>query len=446
MRKRLFLLSILLSVFCLWPALPAHTANSSPTVYTYTIEGTVTAGTSRYIIRGLEQAARNQADAVIIYINTPGGLVSSTLEMIQAISASPVPVITYVQPQGAISASAGTFLLISGHVAAMAPATSCGAAMPVNIVAPGETPKAADQKTINYLAGHMKSLARERGRPADLAERFVKENLTLDSQEALQAGVVEYLAADTKDLLRQLDGQPVKLPNGKKLILNTASAQTKHFSMNESERFISIISDPMLTMILLTIGIYGLIIGFSSPGFFFPEILGAISLVLGLFGLGLFEVNLAAALLILFGVGLLVAELFTPTYGVLGISGVISVVLGILFFPVEPLMPHGWAVSFRSAALGIALVGVLLVIWIVVGLVNLRKHPPVHGNKEFNNLKGITVQTLNPAGLVKVQGEIWQAVSFDGQEIPAQTAVQVRSRQGLTLVVQAQEEDHPSDN
>lgn len=445
MRKRLLLLIILLGVFFLCPVLPAQTADSSPVIYTYTVEGTVTAGTSRYILRGLEQADRNQAAAVIIYINTPGGLVTATLEMIQAISASPIPVITYVQPQGAISASAGTFLLLSGHIAAMAPATSCGAAMPVNIATPGETPQAADQKTINYLAAHMKSLARERGRPIDLAERFVKENLTLDSHEAMQAGVIDYLAADTKELLRQLDGQSIRLPNGQTTVLNTATASTQDFPMNDSERFISIISDPMLTMILLTIGIYGLIIGFSSPGFFFPEILGAISLVLGLFGLGLFEINLAAALLILFGVGLLIAELFTPTYGVLGVSGVISVVLGILFFPVEPLMPHGWAVSFRSAALGIALVGFLLVIWIVAGLVNLRKHPPVQGDKEFDGLKGVTVQTLSPAGQVKVKGEIWQAMSYDGQEIPAQTAVQVRSRQGLTLLVEAQNGEHVSD-
>ena len=442
MHKRFILLgTLLLTITYLLFSIPTTTAAPPATIYTFTIEDTVSAGTSRYILRGLDQAVQADADAVIIYINTPGGLVASTLEMIQAISACPIPVITYVQPQGAIAASAGTFLLLSGHAAAMAPATSCGAAMPVNLTSIEQSPQAADQKTINYLAGHMKSLAKERGRPADLAERFVKENLTLDSDEALQKGVVEYLAKDTKDLLTQLDGQTIQLPNGKEAVLPSASARLIDSPMNNSERFVSILSDPMLSMIFLTIGIYGLIIGFSSPGFFLPEILGGICLVLGLFGLGLFEINLTAALLLLFGVGLIIAELFTPTYGVLGVSGVVSIVLGILFFPIEPLMPQKWAVNFRTAALGIAAVGLLLVVWIVVGLVNLRKHSPVHGAQEFNGLPGTALQTLNPLGQVQVQGEIWQAISEDGQEIPARTSIKVKSRQGLTLVVEPDDND-----
>ena len=442
MHKRLILLgTLLLTITCLLFSIPTAAAAPPVTIYTFTIEDTVSAGTSRYITRGLDQAVQADADAIILYINTPGGLVSSTLEMIQAISASPIPVITYVQPQGAIAASAGTFLLLSGHAAAMAPATSCGAAMPVNLTSPGQTPQAADQKTINYLAGHMKSLAKERGRPADLAERFVKENLTLDSNEALQKGVVEYLAQDTQDLLSQLNGQTIQLPNGKETVLQTASAKLIDSPMNNSERFVSILSDPMLSMIFLTTGIYGLIIGFSTPGFFLPEILGGICLVLGLFGLGLFEINLTAALLILFGIGLIIAELFTPTYGILGVSGVVSIVLGILFFPLEPLMPQKWALNFRTAALGIAAVGFLLVLWIVVGLVNLRQHPPIHGAQEFSGLQGTVLQTLNPLGQVQIQGEIWQAVSEDGQEIPANTSVRVKTRQGLTLIVEPDKKD-----
>lgn len=434
-KKARLLLFLLVFPFLLWPAQPVRTAEAAPPIYTFKIENTVTAGTSKYILRGLEQAAADGAGAVIIYINTPGGLVSATLDMIQAISASPVPVITYVNPQGAIAASAGTFILLSGHVAAMSPGTSCGAAMPVNIVSPSETPQAADQKTINYLAGHMKSIARERGRPADLAERFVKENLTLDNQEALQAGVIDYLARDTRDLLNQLDGRQVSLPAGKQIVLATSTAPIKHIPMNRSEGFVNLISDPLLAMILLTIGVYGLIIGLSSPGMMVPEVLGAIGLVLGLFGMGLFEVNLAAGLLIILGVALLVAEAFTPTYGILGIGGVISIVLGVLFFPVEPLMPQAWAVNFRIAALGIAVIGVILIFWIVVGLINLRKHPPVQGVTEFNGLEGMALQTLSPAGQVKIKGEIWQAISQKGDEIPAGSIVEIKSRQGLTVVV-----------
>ena len=180
----------------------------------------VTSGTARNIQRGLRLAEKEQADAVVILLNTPGGLVSATLEIIQDMSASSLPVLTYVNPQGAIAASAGTFILLNGHIAAMSPGTTCGAAMPVTMAAPGDEPAAADQKTINFLAGHMKSIAAERGRPGDLAERFVTENLVLNNNEALEKKVVDLNAADLTELLREVHGKTVQTSAGER-VLNT---------------------------------------------------------------------------------------------------------------------------------------------------------------------------------------------------------------------------------
>ncbi len=405
-----------------------------PLVYTLGVDDTVTAGTARHVIRGLRLAEKSGAEAVVILLNTPGGLVTATLDIIQAMSASTFPVITYVSPQGAIAASAGTFILLNGHIAAMSPGTTCGAAMPVTMAVPGEAPRAADQKTVNFLAGHMKSIARERGRPAGLAEKFVTENLTLSNSEALEEGIVNLNAADLGDLLKKIHGLTVSTRKGSRS-LNTSEARTVEIRPNLNERFVHLVSNPTLAVILLMIGIYGLIIGFYSPGFFLPEVLGAVSLVLGLAGMGLFQGNLAAALLILLGTGLLIAELFTPSYGVLGVGGLASVVLGILFFPVEPLMPAGWFAAFKAVAAGIGVAGAALMIVAVTGLAGIRKLRPVHGEGEFRNEAAYVIKDLNPGGLVKIRGEIWQAVSRDGHTIREGQRVTVFERRGMTLYV-----------
>ncbi len=188
-RKRACLFLLFLLLLCY--SMPQPAAAEQPVIYSISVNDMVTAGTAKHIQRGLILAEKNSADAVVILLNTPGGLVTATLDILQAMSASNIPVITYVGPQGAIAASAGVFILINGHIAAMSPGTTCGAAMPVTMPAPGEETRAADQKTINFLAGHMKSTAAERGRPADLAEKFVTENLTLENNEALEQRIVD---------------------------------------------------------------------------------------------------------------------------------------------------------------------------------------------------------------------------------------------------------------
>jgi len=432
--KKKILLLALAALLVVPAAVAAAQAGGKPEVYVLHIDETVTAGTAKHVSRGLQTAESAGAEAVVIMLNTPGGLVTATLDIIQAMSASPVPIITYVGPQGAISASAGTFILLNGHIAAMSPGTTCGAAMPVTMTAPGGEAQAADQKTINFLAGHMKSIARERGRPVDLAEKFVTENLSLDNSEALEKSVVDLNAADRDDLLQKIHGMAVK-PQTVNRTLHTSGAVVTVLPMNISENFNHLISNPTLSMILLLLGIYGLIIGFYSPGIFLPEILGAVSLILGLTGMGLFQGNLGAGLLILLGAGLLVAELFTPTYGILGAGGVISIVLGILFFPIEPLMPANWFLAFKIMALGIGIIGAAVLLIVIIGLSLIRRLEPRQGDAEFRHAAARVVKSLEPEGLVSFRGEIWLAVSRDGNNIPEGQRVIIFERRGMRLYV-----------
>lgn len=410
-------------------------ANPSAVVYSVQVNDTVTSGTAAYITRAIKETDKNQAEALVLILDTPGGLVSSTLDIVEAISASPVPVITYVHPRGAISASAGTFILLSGHLAAMAPGTTCGAAMPIRIGSLGKY-QAADEKTIKFMAEHMKSIAEERGRPADLARRFVSENLSLSNRDALMQGVVDLEAADLSDLLIKVDGHSVQTQSAQHT-LHTAGASVRSLDISFRERIIHHISNPMLALFLIIIGLYGLIFAFHSPGFLLPEVLGSISLILGLYGIGLFAVNLTAGLLIILGLGLLIAEAYTSTSGILGIGGIASLVLGILLFPVEPLLPVSWWSSFRFMAVGIGVVGAGFLSIILGGIWRLRRIMPVHGSMEFVDRSGLVVQDLLPRGLVKVQGEIWQAQSLDGQDILAGSKVKIINKEDLFLLVES---------
>ncbi len=411
-------------------------AEPQPLVYTIRVEDTVTVGTAQYILRGISEAENNGAQAVVILLNTPGGLVTATLDIIQGMDAAGIPVITYVNPKGAIAASAGTFILISGQVAAMSPGTTCGAAMPVTVGVIGQKTEAADQKTINFLAGHMKSIARERGRPENLAEKFVSENLTLTAEEALNNGVIDVMADNTREMLDKVNGREVATGRGR-VALNTSNARIEEIPVSVNERLINIISDPALAALFIMLGVYGLIIGFSSPGYFLPEVAGSILLIMGLFGSGLFQVNVAAVLLIVLGIGLLAAEAFTPTHGVLGTGGVIGIVLGILLFPSEPLMPAAWFLKLKILAIGTGTIGATLVAIIVIGILRIRKLMPMQGENEFVDYKAYVVNDLDPYGQVKIRGEIWIARSKSGEIIESGRIVKVIERSGKTLIVES---------
>jgi membrane-bound serine protease (ClpP class) len=419
---------------------PVQAADDGPKVLTIPVEGMITAGTASYIQRGLSVAKDQGYEAAVLLINTPGGLVTSTLDIVADMLNADLPIVTYVSPQGAIAASAGSFILLAGHVAAMSPGTTCGAAMPVQINPESGTTDAADNKTVQFLAGHMRSIAEARGRPPQTAEKFVTESLTLEASEALEQGVIDHIEPDLATLLLRIDGTEWTI-KGQTVQLNTAGASIQPLEMTFVEKMTALLSDPQLAYILLLVGIYGLIIGFGAPETYVPEVLGVIALALGLYGLGLFETNIFAGILIILGLGLLVAEVLTPTYGILTFGGLACLVLGTIFLPAEPLMPSGWILRFRFMAVGIGVAGAGFMLVAMRAIVRIRRRKSVQGINEFDGREALVVEALTPEGLVQINGEIWRAVSENEDPLEAGQMVQVIDRHGLVVRVRSKQKE-----
>jgi len=406
------------------------------------IEGTITAGTTQFIQESLAEAEQGEYEALLLSLNTPGGLVDATLDIIQDILNSPVPVLTYVHPRGAIAASAGTFIMLSGHLAAMAPGTTIGAAMPVTMQPGGEGQQKASEKTIKFLAGHMRNIAEERGRPAELAGRFVTENLTLGAEAAADRGVIDFRAQDYTALLEQVDGRVVNL-GGKEVALSTAGAELNKRDMNFRQQVSSFISNPQVAFILLMLGVYGIFFGLNMPGTFVPEIIGALSLILALFGLGMFDINALGIVLIVIAVILFVAEAFTPTFGIFTALGAAALLAGALMLPVEPLLPGGWYREFIITVLGMVAVTVAFFILVITKLIASSRRPPAHRDFGLKGFGGFATEDLNPEGLIKIRGEWWRARSAGGEVIPKESRVTVRDKDGMVLIVAKKENELP---
>jgi membrane-bound serine protease (ClpP class) len=386
-------------------------------LYVIEIEGMVTAGTALRVENGIDEAARMGASAVLIRLDTPGGLVDATMDIVRSIDNSPIQVITYVSPEGAIAASAGTYILLSGDVAAMSPGTTCGACMPVTSDPMGET-KPADEKTINFLTAYIRSIAEEEGRPVDIAERFVTENLAITSSEAMEKGVIDIIAEDVPDLLDQMG-------------MAGAEIYTQEGKLRDD--VIDLLSNPQIAFILLLVGIYGIMFGFMSPGTYVPETIGAICLILALYGLGTFEIGAFGVILIIAGVTLFIAEVLTPTYGILTLGGAICLILGALMLPQEPLLSEGWFRTFRLVVIGMASASAAFFIFGVSAVVKTRKMKPTTGSEGLIGLTGKAYSKIDPTGIVKIKGEIWSAESTE--EIRKGEKVEVVERRGLTLIV-----------
>lgn len=401
-------------------------------IYLIEFKGVVTAGQAAFIKRQLETLDAARVQAVLIHMDTPGGLVDATLELARAFAVSPVPVIVFVAPTGAIAASAGAFILVSADIAAMAPGTTVGAAMPVALSPGGSEP--AEEKTINFLAGHMRSISREKGRPGEVTERFVTENLTLDAVEAKEEGVIDLLAPNLETLLLELDGWQGE-KGGKPYTLHTKDAPLLKQEMNLQERFHDSVSNPQVAFLLLMIGGLGIYFGLGMPGTFVPEVLGAIALLLGIYGIGLFDTNTMGIIFIVAGFALLVSEIFTAGFGILGVGGAVSLLIGAILLPQEPLMAEGWYDSFRATVFGAVMAVSLLFFLIATVLLRSRRRWKESGSF-FRAAPGAeVVQDLVPRGTVKMRGELWQARSEDGSPVKVGASVEVVGQEGLTLIV-----------
>ena len=437
-------------------------------VVVLTLEGAVSPATADYTVRGIRQAAEQGAELVILQIDTPGGLDTAMRKIIKEILASPVPVAAFVAPGGARAASAGTYILYASHIAAMAPATNLGAATPVaiGIMPGGEADKNAPreqkqddgstagkqggkakteaapqstmtQKQIHDAAAYIRSLAQLRGRNAEWGERAVRNAVSLSAAEALKLKVIDIVAQDVNDLLRQVNGRKVGV-QGVERTLHTEGAAVVAIEPDWRSRLLAVIADPSIALILMMIGIYGLIYEFLNPGFVLPGVAGGICLLLAMFAFQMLPINYAGLGLLLLGLAFIVAEAFVPSFGSLGVGGAIALVIGsvILFEPGAA----GYAVPL-SFTVTLALASAVIVFAIVSMAARARRRPVVSGREDIIGAQGVVLDDMQNEGWARVRSENWRVVSrvplARGQEI------RVTGIDGLTLSVKP-EPEHPA--
>ena len=439
-----------------------RSAASAPMVVVLNVDGAISPGSADYVVRGLKSAARDQAQLVILKMDTPGGLDTAMRMIIKQIISSPVPVAAFVAPQGARAASAGTYILYASHIAAMAPATNLGAATPISIgiggqPEPGNQPQkggkdggqgkdkdasptggeqaapgsAMEHKQINDAAAYIRSLAQMRGRNIEWAEQAVRQAVSLTADEALKLKVIDVVARDVPDLLRQLDGRKVNVL-GVERTLDIKDARIVAMEPDWRSRLLAVIADPSIAYLLMLAGIFGLFFEFSNPGFVFPGVVGAISLLLALFAFQMLPVNYAGLGLIILGLAFMIAEVFIPSFGVVGIGGVVAFMIGSVML-IDTDIP-GYGVSW-SMIVPVGIASALFIFFVGGMAVKARRRPVVSGREELIGSSGEVLEDFDGKdGLARVHGETWRARCK--QPLAKGQRVRVISMDGLILDVE----------
>ncbi|MGZ8422259.1 MAG: NfeD family protein [Nitrospira sp.] len=393
-----------------------------------TYEGVITPVSAEYFHDALQSAQESGAQALILRLNTPGGLDTSMRLMIKDITAATIPVIVYVSPSSGRAASAGVFITMAAHVAAMAPGTNIGAAHPV-AMGGTEMDKTMKEKVENDSVAYIKTIAEQRGRNVAWAEDAVRKSLSVTEREALKLKIIDLIAEDLPALLKQLDGRSISLPSGKR-VLHTAGASLREFPMSLRLEFLKTLSDPNIAYLLMTLGTVGLIAELYNPGAILPGIVGAISLILAFYSLQSLPVDYAGVLLFVLGIVFLILEATVTSFGLLAIGGIIAMLLGsvMLIKTDVEFLQISWTVILPVVALAAG------VTFFLVGMgMQAMRRPPVTGREELVGMVGIVTTALTPHGQLAVHGELWQAVS----DLPLQPGeeAEVTGIQGLQLSV-----------
>jgi membrane-bound serine protease (ClpP class) len=433
-KKIVFLVWLTLLSLSLVLSQPAHAQTNTPQIVVLTADGPITPAMAQYLSRGIKIAERQGAIALIFQLNTPGGSIDTMTEMEQTILASTIPVIVYVSPSGAMAASAGTIVTLSGHVSAMAPNTTIGAASPVG--SQGENLATTEElKVKNALAATARSLTQRRGPTAEaLAEDTIMKAVAVSSSEALQAGLIDYISTDLNNLRSQLDGFTVTVA-GQPVTLHTANATFEPINISLIEQTLLIVTDPNIVFLLITIGVQAIIIEISSPGGWVAGFIGVVCLGLATYGLGILPVNWFGLLFIVTSFVLFILDIKAPTHGALTAAGIGSLIVGALVLFNTPVTPSFQHVSV-PLVIGVSSVSGAIFFVIMMIAVRAQRTPIRTGEESMPGRVGIARTNLAPNGSVQVGGELWSAELEDGgTKLPAGTRVEVVRVDGLHLIV-----------
>jgi len=381
--------------------------NSAEVVNGIRIEGVINPVSSDYLIKNLKRAQKDQAECLVVEMDTPGGLFESTRDIVKEIYSSPVPVIVYVFPSGSRAASAGVFITLASHVAVMSPGTNIGAAHPVSIGAEMDSAAVMTEKVTNDAVAYIRSIAEKMGRNAEWAEQAVRKSVSVTETEALELNIIDYVIPSIDSLLALLDGLEVETDWGTKT-LHTRDARYEMIPMNWREKFLDLLSDPNIAYIFMMIGMYGILFELYSPGTIFPGVVGAICFILAFFAFQTLPISYAGVLLILLGIILFLLEIKIMSYGLLSIGGTVSFILGSLMLIDSPL-PYfqlSWKIIMPTAVFTAA----FFIFVISMGL-RAQRRKPATGKEGLIGEIGVAETDIDPEGEVSIHGEIWKAVA-----------------------------------
>jgi membrane-bound serine protease (ClpP class) len=399
-------------------------------IYLLEIDGIINPASAGYIIKGIDKAEHEGASCLVIQMDTPGGLMESMRSIVKRILTAQIPIIVYVAPSGSRAGSAGVFITLAGHIAAMAPGTNIGAAHPVQM-GEKETNKEMEAKILNDTVAYIKTIAKQRGRNEQWAEKAVRESVSVKEDEALKLGIIDLVSPSLEDLLSSVDGRQVEIAPGKVVALQTKGVQVKTLQMSFRDQLLSIISNPNIALILFMLGVYGLLFEFWSPGAIFPGVIGGICLILAFFAFQMLPINYAGIALILLGIIMFIAEIKITSYGILSIGGVISLLLGSLMLIDSPA--EFLRISFVKVILPVVVISAAFFLFALTMVVKAHRRRPTTGREGLIGRTGVATTDLKPEGVVDIRGELWNAVAEKG--IKAGEKVQVEEMEGMKVKV-----------